>query len=109
MNKSRDFAGFAYLWSYDVHEGREADFEKLYGSAGGWAMFFRKSARYRGTILLRDRKNPSRYVTIDRWDSEEAHRSFVSEHREEFEGLDRQGEELTKNETSIGNFGPAGD
>ena len=101
-------AGFAYIWTYEVQEGREADFERLYGPNGSWAQFFRKSPQYLGTDLLRDRDKKGRYVTVDRWVSQEAHRAFVSEHREEFAELDGQGEKLTKNEALIGNFTPRG-
>jgi heme-degrading monooxygenase HmoA len=108
MSKTSNASWFTYVWSYEVRDDREADFERLYGPNGGWAQFFRKSPNYLGTDLLRDRKIKNRYITVDRWDSEEAHRRFVSEHREEFDELDRQGEALTKNESLIGNFDPAG-
>ena len=108
MSKTSGSAGFTYVWSYEVRDGRAADFEELYGSDGGWAMLFRKSPDYLGTNLLRDRQNKNRYATIDRWNSADAHRKFVSEHRGEFEELDRQGEALTKKETLIGDFDPAG-
>jgi len=108
MSTANDVPGFAYVWSYEVRYGSEVDFEKLYGPAGGWAQLFRKSPNYLGTDLLRDRKKKYRYLTVDRWDSEQAHRTFVSEHREEFDELDRQGEALTKNESLIGNFDRAG-
>lgn len=108
MSTTIDNAGFTYVWSYEVRGGCEVDFESLYGPGGGWAKLFRQSPDYLGTNLLRDRKNKNRYVTIDGWDSEEAHRRFVSEHRLEFEALDRQGEALTQSETLIGHFDPAG-
>jgi heme-degrading monooxygenase HmoA len=108
MSATNDLPGFTYVWSYEVRETCESDFERLYGPDGGWARFFRKSPNYLGTDLLRDRKKKNRYVTVDRWDSEQAHRRFVSEHREEFDELDRQGEVLTENESLIGNFDPAG-
>ncbi len=108
MRKPNDASGFTYVWSYEVRDGHESDFERLYGPNGGWSQFFRKSPNYLGTDLLRDRKNKNRYITVDRWDSEEAHRRFISVHREEFDELDRQGEALTENENLIGNFDPAG-
>ncbi len=108
MSTTSDVAGFTYVWSYEVRDTREADFERLYGPDGGWAQLFRKSSNYLGTDLLRDRKNKNRYLTVDRWDSEPAHRTFVSEHREEFDELDRQGEVLTQDESFVGDFDPAG-
>jgi heme-degrading monooxygenase HmoA len=97
-------AGFVYIWSYDVREGRELEFEKLYGSDGDWARFFGKSGEYLGTELLRDPARKGCYLTIDRWRSEAAYRAFVAEHRQEFSSLDREGDALTTKETRLGEF-----
>jgi heme-degrading monooxygenase HmoA len=96
--------GFLYLWVYEVREGCEVDFEKLYGPHGDWARFFQQSKDYRGTDLLRDGEQERRYLTIDRWASRESHRAFVAAHRDEFAELDGRGERLTKSEVSIGSF-----
>lgn len=101
-------AGFAYIWMYDVRDGCEWDFEALYGPDGAWVRLFRKSADYLGTDLLHDRKVTRRYVTVDRWESEQAHREFVTAHKQEFSALDRKGEQLTTQETHIGDFGVVG-
>jgi hypothetical protein len=95
---------FVYIWWYEVREGRELEFETLYGPDGGWAHLFRKSVQYLGTDLLRDRDKERGYVTIDRWESESAYRGFVVEHRDEFAELDRQGEQFTTKETPLGEF-----
>jgi heme-degrading monooxygenase HmoA len=101
-------AGFVYIWMYDVREGCELDFETLYGPDGGWAQLFRKSERYLGTDLLRDRSKKRSYVTVDRWISETSHREFVSEHGEGFAKLDGEGERLTSKETRLGDFDVVG-
>ena len=97
-------ANFVYLWTYDVREGCEADFEALYGPDGGWAQLFRRSTQYLGTDLLRDRSRKRRYVSVDRWASGASHRDFASEHPEEIADLDRRGERLTTSEARIGEF-----
>jgi len=101
--------GFAYIWKFDVRAGREDEFETLYGPQGAWARFFEKSSQYLGTDLLRDLGREGGYVgyvTIDRWKSEDAYRSFVREHPDEFAALDREGERLTARETCLGEFVP---
>lgn len=90
------------LWEYRVHPGREADFEQIYGPAGDWARLFGQAEGYQGSELLRDRKEPGRYFTLDRWASCEAFERFHREHREAYEALDRRCEGLTVSETHIG-------
>jgi hypothetical protein len=45
-------------------------------------------------------------LTIDRWESEEAFRTFRARFANEFERLDSEGEYLTLEETPLGEFGP---
>jgi heme-degrading monooxygenase HmoA len=72
----------ALVFTYDARDPEE--FERVYGSDGDWAQFFRAGAGYIGTELLRDVETPRRYVVIDRWESAEAYNAFVAEHREEY-------------------------
>lgn len=64
---------FVYLWEYFVAPAHHAEFEREYGPDGAWVELFSRGAGYLGTSLLRDRSNEDRFVTIDRWESEEAH------------------------------------
>ncbi len=72
----------ALVFSYEVRNPEE--FERVYGATGEWAEFFRRSAGYVGTELLRDVETPRRYLVIDRWESRESYNTFVEEHREEY-------------------------
>ena len=72
----------ALIFSYEARDPQE--FERVYGSDGEWAEFFRRGHGYIGTELLRDVETPGRYVVIDRWESAEAYNAFVAEHREEY-------------------------
>ena len=92
------------VWQFQVHAGREQDFETAYGPAGVWTRFFQQAAGYRGTQLLRDRKVAGRYLTIDRWASEDAYRSFRKENDAAYEALDRTCDALTSRETRIGTY-----
>ena len=68
-----------------VYEARDpADFERVYGPEGEWAEFFRGSAGYVGTELLRDVEATGRYLVVDRWESREAYQAFVDAHRDEY-------------------------
>jgi heme-degrading monooxygenase HmoA len=59
--------GYATLWEFTVAAARQAEFEAHYGPDGTWARLFSRADGYLGTELLRDRADPLRYLTIDRW------------------------------------------
>jgi len=54
--------------------------------------------------LLRDAYVPGRYVTVDRWQSEEAFRAFRALHDADYEAVDRASDALTSWESRIGAF-----
>jgi heme-degrading monooxygenase HmoA len=95
---------FVILWQFDVAEEQVAAFEAAYGAGGPWAALFGPAAGYLGTELLKDAFVPGRYVTIDRWISDEAFRAFRAEHDADYEALDRACDPLTASETRIGAF-----
>ena len=72
----------ALVFSYEVHDA--AEFERVYGTDGDWAEFFREGRGYIGTELLRDAETTGRYLVIDRWESADAYNAFVAERREEY-------------------------
>ena len=97
---------FIYMWSYPVSPQKAAEFCRFYGPEGPWVRLFRQAPGYLDTHLYRDRNNADRYVTIDRWESEEAFRGFRARFAVESERLDNDGEHLTLEETPLGEFGP---
>jgi heme-degrading monooxygenase HmoA len=72
----------ALVFSYEVRE--TAEFERVYGTDGEWAGFFRQGRGYIGTELLRDMEAPGRYLVIDRWESADAYNAFVAERRDDY-------------------------
>lgn len=99
-------AGFATLWEFAVVPARRPEFEAHYGPNGTWARLFRRASGYLGSELLRDRADPLRYLTIDRWESREAWQTFRREHGTEYERLDREFEGLTTREAALGEYAP---
>jgi heme-degrading monooxygenase HmoA len=95
---------FVYVWTYRVKEGAVQEFVRRYGAEGDWVRLFRRAPGYVDTALLASREDPRVFATVDRWESAEAHAAFREEHREAFEALDRACEELTEEETKIGDF-----
>lgn len=97
---------FVILWQFDIAEENIAGFEAAYGPQGSWASLFARSPEYLGTEFLKDAYVPGRYVTVDRWQSEEAFRAFRAQHDADYEALDRGCDSLTGVETRIGAFNP---
>jgi len=95
---------FVIVWQFEIAEEKIAAFESAYGPDGAWAQLFRKSPDYKGTELLRDSYQSGKYLTIDRWTSEEAFRSFRKQHDADYEALDRSCDALTSRETRIGAY-----
>lgn len=95
---------FIVIWQFEVAEENIAAFEANYGPEGAWAQLFRASSHYMGTELLRDAYVPGAYLTIDRWQSEEAFRSFRKERDADYEQLDRSSDALTSKETRVGAY-----
>ena len=98
------FGGFTYVWEFRVPPEKAGEFERHYGSAGTWVQLFSRAAGYRQTLLLKDRQDAGRYLTVDRWDSEAAYRAFQAAHAREYADLDRQCASLTTGENSVGDF-----
>ena len=97
---------FTYIWAYRVPSEGVDEFRSLYGPEGAWVRLFRQAAGYLDTVLYRDRNDRTRYVTIDRWESEQAFRGFRTRFAEDFERLDTAGKHLTIEETPLGELGP---
>ena len=95
---------FVVVWQFEIAEDKIAAFEAAYGPKGAWAALFRLSPEYVSTELLRDAYVPGSYLTIDRWESEEAFRTFRKEHDAEYETLDRACDDLTARETRVGAY-----
>lgn len=98
---------FHVLWEFRVRGGREAEFERRYGSEGDWVRLFRRGEGYVGTALLRDLGTPRRYVVTDTWRDGAAYRTFKEIHAQAYATLDRECTELTEDERCLGEFEPA--
>jgi heme-degrading monooxygenase HmoA len=95
---------FVILWQFDIAEAQVPAFEAAYGASGSWAQLFARSADYLGTELMRDAYVPGRYLTVDRWQSEEGFRAFRAAHDSDYESLDRACDTLIMAESRIGAF-----
>ncbi len=94
---------FLIIWQFQVREGMEKRFEKIYGPHGDWVQFFVQANAYVTTELVH-RPNSRSYLTLDFWASETAYDAFRKQHRTEYTTIDLKCEGMTENEREIGRF-----
>lgn len=72
----------AIVWQFVVKEGRQAEFEQLFGADGDWTLMNRRTRSYLGSSFLRDQSETSRYLVVEYWSEMlvyEQHRSYRSD------------------------------
>ena len=97
-------SGFMIVWEFEVEPAQVDAFRRMYGPAGDWARLFGRAGGHVETLLLEDTARPGRFLTLDRWTSEEDYRAFRARHRDEYDALDAAGEARTARERQIGTF-----
>lgn len=95
---------YVIVWQFRAWQARNEEFVQKYGPEGAWARFFRSSAGYIRTELVRDVAVDFRYLTLDYWQSEEEFKRFREQNLAEYERLDKEFEGLTESEACLGAF-----
>lgn len=105
MSVLMPMSGYTYMWAFVIREDSRQQFERHYGPDGTWAQLFRQSEGYIETLLLHDRNDPLRYITVDRWRSHREYGEFRLRFAAEYATLDGQCEQMTSHEESLGEYG----
>lgn len=92
------------IWEFVVKEEARGQFELVYGPGGAWGKLFARCPGFRGATLLRDAKNPRRYLAIDLWETEAERKQALAERRAESSGLDAALADWTESRTEVGVF-----
>ena len=87
-----------------VKEEARVQFELAYGPGGAWSKLFARCPGFRGTIVLRDTKNPRRYMAIELWDTEAQREQVLSERKAEHSNLEASFADWTESQTQEGVF-----
>ena len=95
---------YTIVWQFEVRAECEREFEQAYGADGDWARFFRTGAGFVGVELMRDPRNPSVYLTIDRWRTAKDYEEFSRQNAIQYREIDERCERLTVKETHVGGF-----
>ena len=78
-----------------------AAFRVAYAADGDWAELFRRAPGFLGTELYRDRDRDDRFLTIDRWRSEQDWQAFQAAFGSAYEVLDARHAGLADTERSL--------
>jgi heme-degrading monooxygenase HmoA len=92
------------VWEFVVKEEARGQFELAYGPGGAWSKLFARRPGFRGTTLLRDTKNPRRYLTVDLWETEAQREQVLTERKAEYSNLDAAFADWTESRTEVGVF-----
>jgi heme-degrading monooxygenase HmoA len=95
---------YTYIWQFNVRADCQAQFETHYGPDGLWVALFRRAPGYIETLLLQDKSDPLRYLTIDRWQNAEAYKAFRLQFSNQYDAIDRQCQGLTEFEVPLGEY-----
>ena len=87
-----------------VKDEARGQFELAYGPGGAWSKLFARCPGFRGTTLLRDAKNPRRYLAIDFWETEAQREQALAEREAEYSDLDTAFADWTESRTEVGVF-----
>jgi hypothetical protein len=87
-----------------VKEEARGQFELAFGPGGAWSKLFARCPGFRGTTVLRDTKDPRRYLTIDLWDTVAQREQMLAEHKTEYSDLEASFADWTESRTEVGIF-----
>ena len=93
---------YVRIWQYEVHPGAAPEFIAAYGAGGDWAELFARGAGYEGTELFRSTSTPARFVTIDRWASQDQWERFRADWNDAYAALDARLGRLTAWQEDLG-------
>ncbi len=92
---------YVIVWTYEAPSQATDAFIAAYGEDGDWAQLFAKEAGFIGVELYRDGQ---RFLTIDRWLSEDAFNAFQSAFGAHYQALDARLAHLSTSQRRIGAF-----
>jgi heme-degrading monooxygenase HmoA len=92
------------VWEYVVKPDRIGDFEDVYRPDGAWGALFRDAPGFVSITLMKDLRDPNRYVIADRWTSETLYEEFKRLRAAEYSALHNRGQRMIERENEIGRF-----
>lgn len=94
----------AFVWHFEVQDGRQEAFEAFYGADGPWTALSRRSRSYLGSSFLRDLAQPTRYAVLEYWSEMVVYERHYADFTEEVRALEVQRDQLVVKVQPIGIF-----
>ena len=92
------------VWEYRARPERVEEFESFYRPDGPWGALFRESPAFISSTLMKDQRDPLRFLVADRWTSETVYEEFKRGIATRYQELSDRGQRLYDRETEIGRF-----
>ncbi|HKQ57463.1 MAG TPA: antibiotic biosynthesis monooxygenase family protein [Candidatus Eisenbacteria bacterium] len=92
------------VWEYRARPERAEEFESYYRPDGPWSRLFRESPGFISTTLMKDLRDPHRFMVADRWTSETVFEEFLRERAPRYQELSEAGRRLYESEVEVGRF-----
>ncbi len=67
------------VWQCVVNEAARGRFELTFGPGGAWGKLYAHRPGFRGLTLLRDTRDPRRYLVIEVWDAPDQREQALAE------------------------------
>ena len=93
---------YRIVWEYDAEPARLKEFERVYGPAGKWVEFFRRSPDYLGTELFRSTDSGERHESRVMKRSRASYEAFRKANAADYAQLDEWCQSLTRHERTLG-------
>ena len=94
----------AIAWQFEVKNGREAEFEELYGADGEWTALNRRTRSYLGSSFLRDQSRTSRYLVIEYWSEMLVYERHLADFNTDLHQLEEQRQHFVVRMEALGVF-----
>jgi quinol monooxygenase YgiN len=94
----------AIMWQFNVKNGRETEFEQLYGVDGEWTAMNRHTRSYLGSSFLHDQNRSSRYIVIEYWSEMIVHEQHRASHSTVISSLKERSMTLVDSVEPLGIF-----
>ena len=92
------------VWEYRARPERVQEFESFYRPDGPWSELFRECPAFISITLMKDLRDPLRFLVADRWTSEMVYEEFKRGIAGRYHELSDRGRRLYERETEIGRF-----
>jgi quinol monooxygenase YgiN len=94
----------AVVWQFDIHPGKAADFERLYGADGDWTKLSRRSRSFLGSSFLKDIAHDERYLLVEYWSEMLVYERHMAAFKRALKDLEQQRERYVRSVEPLGVF-----